>query len=40
MEQTVSFRGASGTAHPFTRVAKDTSWARMPGVGGADGTGT
>ena len=32
MNQAVSFRGASGTAHSFTRVAKDSPWARVPGV--------
>ena len=32
MNQAVSFCGASGTAHSFTRVAKDSPWARVPGV--------
>lgn len=32
MNQTVNFRGASGTAHAFTRTAKDAPWARVPGV--------
>ena len=32
MEQSVNFRGASGTAHSFNPVAKDSPWARVPGV--------
>lgn len=32
MNQAVSFCGASGTAHSFTPVCKDSAWARVPGV--------